>query len=153
MQTSQGRPGMFSLQCREKEEASHLHTQGLTFSTSFHDNWFPFMHMLSLSTLFFALYRMSHLTHAYAPFDPTRPSASTIPIRLAQLKSAALEPEVEIQGAAGTLRGAWTQTAMARYDQPVNINSNSIITCKGFLGVCLKRETFLIAKHDFGIIW
>lgn len=35
MQTSQGRPGMFSLQHREEEEAGHLYTQGLIFSHFF----------------------------------------------------------------------------------------------------------------------
>lgn len=77
--------------------------------------------LFSFSTLLFALYRMNHLPHAYAPYDPTRENASTMPIRLAQLKSAALEPEVEIQGTAGTLRAAWTQTVMERYDQPKNV--------------------------------
>lgn len=110
------------------------------------------MHIFSFSTFLFALHRMNHLPHAYAPYDPTRQNASTMPIRLAQLKSTALEPEVEIQGTAGTLRAAWTQTVMERYDQPVSI-TNSKIICKSFLCVHLKHETFLIAKHDFGIIW
>lgn len=64
------------------------------------------MHLFSFSTLLFALSRMNHLPHAYAPYGPTRQNANTMPIRLAQLKSAALEPEVEIQGTAGTLRTA-----------------------------------------------
>lgn len=109
----------------------------------------PFLPIFPFSTLLFPIHRMNHLPLACAPSDPTRPNASTIPIRLAQ--PTALEPEVEIQGTAGTLGAAWTRTVMERYDQPASIRDSKI--CKHFLRVHLKHETFLIAKHNFGLIW
>lgn len=109
---------MFSVQRREEEETSDLHTQGLMFSTSdYNPECFliPFMHTVYLSLP--PLYRASHLPHAYALYDLPRPNGSVMPIRPAQLKSSALEPEVEIHGTDATPGAAWTQTVMERYDR------------------------------------
>lgn len=151
MQTSKRRLGMFSLQCREEEETSDLRNQGLMFSTLV-NNPEAFCSCLralfSFSNLRFALHRASHLPQAYAPYDPPKRNGSAMPIRLAQLKSAALEPGVEIQGPHGTLRAAWTQRVMERFDQ-FNMG-NSKITCKVFLQMYSKP--FLMVTCYFGII-
>lgn len=145
---------MFSLQRREEEETGDLHAQGLIFSTSVYNPECyssPFMHTFLLQPPSFPLYRANHLPHAYAPYDPTRQNGSIMPIRLARLKSSALEPEVEIHGTAATPRAAWTQTAMERYVQAFHIR-NSDITCKCFWCTHLKYEIFIIVKHSFYVI-
>lgn len=142
MQKSQRRHGMFSVQRREEEETSDLHTQGLMFSTSDSNPecyLFPFMH-----TVYFSLpplYRANHLPHAYAPYDLPRQNGSITPIRPAQPKSSALEPEVEIHGTAATPRATWTQTVMERYDQAFCMR-NSNTACRVFWIMYLKRVSF-----------
>lgn len=69
-----------------------------------------------------------------------------MPIRLARLKSTALELEVEIQGTVGPLRAVWTQTVMERYDYPVNKKFNH------YLQKFIKTWGISMAKHDFVII-
>lgn len=118
---------MFSVQRREEEETSDLHTQGLVFSTSMYNPecyLFLFMHIVYISLP--PLSRANHLPHAFAPYDLPRQNGSIMPIRPAQLKSSALEPDVEIHGTAATLRTTWTQTVMERYDQAFYMrNSNT----------------------------
>lgn len=75
-----------------------------------------------------------------------------MPTRLAQLKSSALEPEVEIRGTAGTPRAAWTQTVMERHVQAFFMR-NSDIACRAFWIRRLKHETFVFRlKGDFDVV-
>lgn len=97
--------------------------------------------LFTVPSLLFALYRANHLPHAYAPYDLPRPNGSIMPIRPAQLKSSALEPEDEIHGTAATPGATWSQTVMGRYDQESHIR-NSNTACRVFWIMDLKRMSF-----------